>query len=355
MRTQCEVADCIWSDQSSFCTVLDNASVPLDHKWPLVILYLRGIKEASFLSEVQKSQMQELLLDVLKERDFTAKRYDLVQNRIYQIITANYSEKLQAIVKETSELSRDMQRMFGKHRDAVSNVAVKVEEDADSGMDPARLLARLRDELKGIAAKMTQDVEALSSLSHKDSLTGLANRRKFDAFLSEAVKNWQTKAEPISLILFDVDHFKQFNDTYGHLVGDQVLRTMAKQVTKILGPIADSANKVLAARYGGEEFAVILQGPVAERAAALAELIRKTVQKSALTVRDSDNNIVQSGLRVTISLGICAMQQGWGNALEENLLDFADRALYFAKHNGRNCCAVCEPANSPTFAVISED
>ncbi|MDL2267429.1 GGDEF domain-containing protein [Desulfovibrio sp. OttesenSCG-928-G15] len=354
MKKRCSIADCIWSEQASFCSMLDSANVPLDAKWPLVILFLRGVKDAAFLSETQKAQMQDLLLLVLQERSFTASRYEEVQQKIYSIITVNLSEKLKAIVKETSELSRDMQQMFSKHRDAVTGVTTQIDNDFDKGVDPARLLAKLRTDLRNIAAKMTEDAEVLKHLSQRDALTGLANRRKFDDFLEAGVEAWKESGTPISLIMLDVDHFKQFNDTYGHLVGDQVLCTMAKRLSEVIEAGLDTKNKGLVARYGGEEFVIILQGPLAARSGALAEQIRKTIQNSALTIRDNDNKIVQRGVRVTISIGICTLQDSWTNSFNENLVDFADKALYYAKDNGRNCTAAYAPEKNPPYDLLRE-
>lgn len=354
MKKKCGIADCIWSDQASFCAMLDNANVPLDEKWPLTILFLRGVKDSSFLNEPQKAQMQELLVQVLQERSFTPSRYTEVQQKIYSIITVNLSEKLKAIVKETSELSRDMQNMFSKHKDAVSGVSAKIDNDFDKGVDPAHLLSRLRTDLRTIATRMAEDAELLEHLSHRDALTGLANRRKFDEFLEAGIQAWNESRTPISLILLDVDHFKQFNDTYGHLVGDQVLRTMASRLSEVIEAGLDKSNKGLVARYGGEEFVIILQGPMASRSGALAEQIRKTIQNSALTIRDNKNNVVQSGLRVTVSLGICSIQDIWASALPENLVEYADKALYHAKDSGRNCSAAFTPDNNPPYAVIQD-
>jgi diguanylate cyclase (GGDEF)-like protein len=352
---KCVVGECIWSDQTLFCEVLGNASVPLDGKWPLVILYLRGIRDTSFLSEVQKSEMQETLLQILEKKDFSEERYEAVQQRILTIITENYTKKITEIARETSELAKDMQSMFGKHCQGVSAVAEKVDAGLARGANPAVLLADLRDTLKGVVAKMEDDVCVLAELSHKDCLTGLANRRAFDAFLEEAVESWAGTGEAVSLILMDIDRFKTFNDTFGHPVGDQVLRTLASQILKIVAPLTGDPPAILAARYGGEEFAVVLRGEVAPRAVALAEVIRKTVQKTALRVRNAESKVVQSGLRVTVSIGVASLWAGWPGAYLSNLVDSADKALYQAKHQGRNCTVRFLPDSDEPYAPVEAE
>ena len=351
----CAVADCIWAENDNFCNVLTSASVPLDSKWPLVILYLRGIGDFSSLSEVQKSQMQELLLSILRTKDYSQARYNEVQSSMLSIITLSYQEKLNQIVRETSELAKDVHSMFGKHQQEVSLIVQNADAELAKGGDPAFLLAEIRDSLKGVVAKMEQDANVLVSLSHKDSLTGLANRRFFDTFLDECVERWNTTQETVSLIMFDIDRFKKFNDTYGHLVGDQVLRTLAVQVQNIIAPLQDGSSKVLAARYGGEEFCILLSGGVTRQAVRIAEQLRKTVQKTSLLLRDAAGKVLESGLKVTISVGIADIWPKWGGAFQTNLVDCADKALYHAKNSGRNCTVRYTPEGDKTYTVISKE
>ena len=349
------VGDCLWTDNDSFCDVLQQAAVPLDNKWPLVILYLRGIRDVKSLSEVQKSRMQELLLSVLRTKDYSQARYDEVQLSIQSIITLSYQEKLNEVVRQTSELAKDVHGMFGRHRQEVSTVVRNVDEELAKGADPALLLSGIRDALKDVVAKMEQDVSVLASLSHKDSLTGLANRRSFDAFLDECVERWNVNREPVSLIMFDIDHFKKFNDTYGHLVGDQVLRTLAAQVRDIAASLEDGSSRLLAARYGGEEFVMLLCGKAAGQSLQIAERLRKTVQKTSLLLRDADGQVVESGLRVTISLGIADIWPKWGGSFQTNLVDSADKALYHAKHNGRNCTVRHTPEAAKSYTPVPKE
>lgn len=348
-------ADCLWTECGRFCSMLSKASVPLDEKWPVLVLYLRGIKEIPVLSENQKARMQELLLIVMQQKDFSDARYQEVQRMILEIINAPFTQKLKEIARETSELAKDMHTMFGKHTRNVSALADSVDTDLASGVEPASLLADLRDTLKGVVAQMEQDASTLISLSHKDSLTGLANRRAFDIFLTDAVEHWQKSKTPVTLILFDIDHFKMFNDTYGHLVGDQILQSIGAQIQKISSSLENEASSSLSARYGGEEFALILCGDATNRAGLIADNLRKTVQKTSLALRDANDAVVQSGLRVTVSVGVASLWSGWKGAYQTNLVDATDKALYFAKNNGRNCTAVFSAEEDPPYEVIARD
>lgn len=328
---------CIWSENNKFCEMLYKASVPLDDKWPQLILHLRSIGNDKFLGEGQKSQMQELLLRTLRDKNFSATRYNAIMEEMHSIVHAPYEDKLRQITREVNELTKEANGILGKHQQEIVSVADSMDSDLLKGTDTTAILSKLRDALRDVAQKMESDTSTLLQLSHKDWLTGLANRRSFDEFLAESVGNWEKTKEPVCLVLFDIDHFKKFNDKYGHLVGDQVLRTLAARVRRVVEPLNVNGSRILAARYGGEEFGIILNGNVAPNAPSIAESVRKAIADSSLLLRDANGTVVQSGLQVTVSLGVASLWDGWMGAFQVNLIDSADKALYKAKNSGRNC------------------
>jgi diguanylate cyclase (GGDEF)-like protein len=166
-----------------------------------------------------------------------------------------------------------------------------------------------------------QKMEALASL---DGLTGVANRRRFDAAAALEWERARREHAPVTLLMIDVDHFKAFNDRYGHLAGDACLRSLAQAIAEIPGRPGD-----LVARYGGEEFAVLLPGTDSAGAWNVAEAVRRTVY--ALAVPHS----VNKEQRVTVSVGVASMVPD-GESNPADLIAASDRALYAAKHNGRN-------------------
>lgn len=351
MENEREICNCIWAENGQFCETLKSASVPVDGKWPLLVLYLRGVNDLGFLSDVQKSSLQELLLRLLKDKEFTDSRYSETQNKIFHILTSSFSEKLTEIARETSALAQDMQGLLGKHRQNVDTVANSVDSSLAKGVEPATLLAKMRDALKNVVHKMEEDANNLATLSHKDSLTGLANRRSFDEFIDESIQMWLKQKTPLALIMFDIDNFKSFNDTYGHLVGDQVLRTLAAQIEKVVTPLNKKRGSALGARYGGEEFSIILRDNLAARAVDIAELVRKTVQKTSLLLRDANGQVLRSGLRITVSVGVAQMWDGWKGAYHTNLVDAADKALYHAKRSGKNCTVYFDPKEKNGYVL----
>jgi len=171
--------------------------------------------------------------------------------------------------------------------------------------------------------QLQQNLEAVRTESLTDPLTALSNRKFFDQELDKALARARQKNEPMSLLMIDVDHFKSFNDKFGHLTGDQVLRLVALSVKQ------NVKGQDIAARYGGEEFAVALPNTALQSAITVAEHIRSAVMTKELMKRSSGERLG----RVTISIGVAAVRP---NDSAQSLIERADRGLYAAKGSGRN-------------------
>ena len=165
----------------------------------------------------------------------------------------------------------------------------------------------------------------LSFLSSVDGLTGIPNRRSFDQFLSKLWSLAARNGEPLALIMCDIDYFKAYNDSYGHLQGDECLKKVATCLKDSLKRQAD-----LVARYGGEEFAVVLSNTDVVGATKMAETLRANVENLSISHSLSSNTT-----SVTISLGV-AIGYASSTVSPETLIDAADNALYQAKQDGRN-------------------
>ena len=178
----------------------------------------------------------------------------------------------------------------------------------------------LRDNTEQKLAQM-----ALHSLAVKDGLTGLANRRSFDERLEADWLHGLREQMPLSLLLVDVDHFKLYNDTYGHQKGDACLKSVAAVLDQQVFRPSD-----MAARYGGEEFAVIMPTTDLDGALRVAERIREAVEEMALP-----HSASQTAACVTLSVGTASTVPSMEQS-PADLLASADAALYRAKHAGRN-------------------
>ena len=177
-------------------------------------------------------------------------------------------------------------------------------------------------------SNLQHSLEAIRAESMTDPLTALGNRKYFDRALGEAVRVARERGEPLSMMLFDIDYFKSFNDNYGHLTGDQVLRLVAMTLKQNI------KGQDITARYGGEEFAVVLPNTALRQALAVADNIRRAVMSKELK-KKSTGEILG---RVTISAGVAVLSP---RDDADSLIERADACLYAAKRNGRNR-VICE-------------
>lgn len=212
--------------------------------------------------------------------------------------------------------------------------------EAAASSDPRTIIAKLVDELSKatsraaqLEANFTATSEELDSIrdslkaaeqrSNTDALTGLANRHSMDEFLRLAQIAAMEKDEALSVFLIDIDHFKKFNDDYGHQVGDQVLRLVAKVLQEGVREVD------LAARYGGEELIAVLPGADLEACTAVAERIRRRIAEAKLTRRATGKEIGS----ITVSIGVAQFRLAES---AEAMIERCDRGLYQAKRLGRN-------------------
>jgi diguanylate cyclase (GGDEF)-like protein len=196
-------------------------------------------------------------------------------------------------------------------------------------INPEPLKARVNTQVR---LKLTRD--KLARMASTDGLTGLANRSYFDAMLAYEIARHTRSGGELSLILLDIDHFKSYNDTYGHVQGDECLRTIAQAIQRVAVRATD-----IVARYGGEEFVLLLPETHLVGALVLAERVRKSI---------SDIAIPHSGSRrrhVTASLGVASVQLAPGSP-RVDLVQEADIQLYAAKAGGRNRVASKMGVNS---------
>ena len=179
-------------------------------------------------------------------------------------------------------------------------------------------------QLAASALEAAWEIEEVSRRSRTDQLTGLWNRRHFDEELRRALDQTDRFGGTCALVVADVDRFKAVNDTYGHEAGDAVLRRLA-DVTRDLVRTTD-----VCARIGGEEICVILPQTSLGGALELAERLRAHLEASVVGWRTTD-------IRVTASFGVATYHAGAGLAMRAKLFETADRAMYRAKRDGRNC------------------
>ena len=212
--------------------------------------------------------------------------------------------------------------------------------------DHLELLARVRYHSAGHISRLQRDDAyralresqrhlaevniALQKLAELDGLTGIANRRRFDQAMHQEWQRARRDKQPLALLMCDIDHFKSYNDSYGHPAGDLLLKRTAAVLTEHLRRPAD-----LAARYGGEEFAIVLPATAVDGAMAVAEACR--AQLAAMAI---DNSGAPNG-KLSISIGVACMEPDTEQDYAV-LIERADRALYAAKEGGRDRVALAQ-------------
>lgn len=264
------------------------------------------------------------------------------------------AETMQQVVEETASQLAAGQRYLQDYgrvlagvgtqlgdRQAVESlletVRTLVAETTRAGELNRSLQARLQSSASQVQ-RLRQSLVEVRQDATTDALTGLVNRRGFDARLKRVIARRKLDDAPVCLLLADVDRFKTFNDTYGHKTGDLVLRFVARL-------LADNVKgKDTAARYGGEEFAIILTGADEHAGSRVAEQIRASLDGKRLLDRGNSRSLTG----ITISIGVAALGATERSA---DLIERADMALYRAKNSGRN--KVCRSSDMPGSTTSS--
>jgi diguanylate cyclase len=234
----------------------------------------------------------------------------------------NTSKHTESLADMSSQLDR------AKDRAAIRSIIEGLVETVKDMETSNKTLESRLTESKQEITQLQQNLETVRTESLTDPLTTVANRKCFDEALEKALSASNERDEPMSLIMADIDHFKTFNDTYGHLTGDQVLRLVAVAMKQ------NVKGQDLVARYGGEEFAIILPDTTLRAATTVADYIRRAVMGKELMKRSTREHLG----RVTISCGVATLHRG---DTPQSLIERTDSCLYAAKRNGRNA-VVCE-------------
>ncbi|GJE04660.1 GGDEF domain-containing protein [Methylobacterium isbiliense] len=229
--------------------------------------------------------------------------------------TARYGAELQAFSQDIAAPAVNRARL----REIVASLVVTTRDVTANNRTLEARMRESRDEIRSLH----ETLEAVRVESLTDPLTGIGNRKHFEDVLRKTVEQATLTRGSAGLIVLDIDHFKRFNDLYGHLTGDQVLRLVALTMREMV------AAACTIARFGGEEFGIVLPGATRDQARALAERIRTGVMGRELVKRSSGESLG----RVTVSVGV-AIHRGGDTAV--SLLERADQCMFAAKHGGRN-------------------
>jgi diguanylate cyclase len=270
---------------------------------------------------------------------------------------ADQSRQIQLVSERVSSLVDEVTSKLGLATSQTRDYSARLSSlghGLSAAVEPSELVALVRELenqtelMRRRAGKLETELERssreINSLkddladarraANTDPLTGLGNRKLFDDVFALEAATATGSGSPLSLLVIDIDHFRSFNNTHGHQVGDAVLRLVADKLKRSV------KGRDTVARYGGEEFIVLLPQTGDDGAAQLAEQIRADIAHSRLVVRNRGQDLG----KVTISIGVAELVPG---ETPDNCFRRADEALFQAKHEGRNRVIVAEPAAVP--------
>lgn len=316
--------------------VLTRATIPpYPQFYELLYTYATGVNSAlnGRINEILRAGLptadmaERLYNEFLKSQDMH-ERLSGVSERVSQRMVAIH-EAIDTTMTTASAYSASLQMASGDlSSDAFD--AARLRQIADTLLAETRRMQVSNHQLELSLAASRDDIEALQRdledvrrEAMLDPLTKVYNRKAFDDGIARLLRETLDSGESLCLMLIDIDHFKRFNDTWGHQTGDQVLRLVAMTLK------SNIKGRDLAARYGGEEFVAILPATDLDGAITLADHIRRAIQAKELLKRSTNEKLG----RVTASFGVAVHRSG---DTTSSLIERADRCLYAAKHRGRN-------------------
>ncbi|MEA3538346.1 MAG: GGDEF domain-containing protein [Pseudomonadota bacterium] len=246
--------------------------------------------------------------------------------------TQTQLKRMAHFVEETGGDAKDYSRTLRESSDSI-NAAADIDTQRALLADLVAATSAMIDKTERLEAQLAisgqeinilkQDLETARTESRTDPLTGLSNRKAFTSYLEAQAGRALADRKPLCVAFCDIDHFKQFNDTWGHRMGDEVLRLVGQSLEQL------SHGVGYPARFGGEEFVIVLPGKTLQAAHDICEQIRDYISSRSVRAKNSNKEVG----RITLSLGISQLR--WNDTVD-TLVERADMALYRAKATGRN-------------------
>lgn len=307
---------------------------PSPHHYEVLYIYFGNLKPDLKVELDQRLKNGSLNTELLRE---LYEKY--ISDSRHEELVQKAGNEIQNTLSDVTGLVGNMRSATHEYSGTLENVSKKISaagasDDIKALMeDVAKDTAKMLEQNHQLEAQLDKSAQAMEILKKDlervkreamtDGLTGISNRKSFDKQIALITERTNEGGEGFTLLLLDIDHFKSFNDNYGHQVGDQVLRLVAKTLTDGI------KGRDFAARYGGEEFAIILPASDVRAGVVVGDNLRKALETKEIINRANGEALG----RITMSVGVAEYKKG--EAIED-LINRADGALYTAKDNGRN-------------------
>lgn len=319
-------------------------------EWIAVIFFIRNLMiRFSSIELEKKSQLRKQVLEVIEKKDFTPESLDRIIHTMEEAFTCSLQDELglmkQKLASEqefTDTLLSQIQLLTDEFRKSMNRRSSDLEDfgkqavsDIEKKKDPGAIIAYIRGTIREIVTHARKDADSweykaktLERYARYDHLLGsLYNRSWFDEKIHNLTEQARKNNSRLSLLMIDVDHFKSINDTWGHQVGDDVLKALAKLIKE-----QAEAGSGYPCRYGGEELSIIFPDTDEQLAGVRAEELCREVLGYKFIPRKKDGSLGEA-INFSVSVGVAELQQSWDAG---RLIGAADKALYYAKESGRN-------------------
>ena len=322
----------------------DRAGIPSDTCWRTLYRMIFDSK-INFNPIVEKGVSRQQLVPVMNQAlkniekgDFSEKALlALIKNYNTAFVSVCQSELTEAI-NELDSLTSEFKSICHDRQDKVETLGTDTIETVQSNTSIEEKIRTIKAKFRATIEFFQADVNQLDHISNTDHLTGLYNRRFFDEKLLEEAGQAVSEKTWLNLLMIDIDDFKGFNDEYGHLIGDQALKTVAKNISIACTEESERTGiPYHPVRYGGEEFAVIIPAVDITEAEKIGQVIREKISEYTFVIRGKQGSIKHDNIKLTVSVGVAGFShhEGQETGVEE-LIKNADRAMFAAKRSGKN-------------------
>jgi len=334
------------ASEQQLSRLFDDIGVPGDICWR-VVFHMIFEPGATGQSGAQQKNINHKLEQVMRQALDIAGRAAFSKQALLDLMKECHTAFVSVCHKELSDALNDLDE-FAKEfkticlsrQDNIKTLEQETLETVASDLGIRDKIQQVKIRFRHTIEQFQADVVKLDNLNNTDHLTGLYNRRFFDRQLTLELDQALKEKTWLHLLMVDIDNFKGFNDTYGHQIGDQALKTVAKHIQAACRTEAEKIGiYFFPTRYGGEEFAVILPAVEPGLAFTIAEAIRKKIHQYTFVIRTSDGTIKHKGLNLSVSIGGAALDHrgtAGVSSRRETMMKQADAAMYGAKKAGKN-------------------